>query len=507
MKNMKRMLSLILACLTAVFVLSSCGADTETSSNSGTAIANSEAGENEIIDLEQGENFTGPGGESGTGNQVTGSQATGSQTTGGDGKKYPGRVSNLNGRTVTIVASGYMKPGNGDEMAKRATKLYEKIGKEYNCKIVYNDTITYDQMAASIMSGSPKGDIWFAKDHTQYINQYVGKLIQPLNDLQVVDFTDTTKYSAAGQLGKINGVYYGVCPLTYGVTGGSAWVYNVLFFNKSILESAGYSADAMYALQKSGNWNWSKFEEIAKKVTQGKKYAINDSDLYFYNGLLASNGTAWVQEQNGSLKFTGTDTKNQEVLNFYRNLVKNGYMKVEPKQEGYSLKDKDEFIAGNVAFYAHPVWGVQHRVNGANFKWGILAMPKSPSAKDYVGDSSWASFFTIPRGVKKPNEPLTIIDEIMANPLFKGAEDEAQYTAFYSTYLQDTGSLETIKMLRSKERQSWSGATEGIKMTFGADYSWYPKVGEIANGASIATISGQVSSQYNNLLKDIFTKK
>jgi hypothetical protein len=295
--------------------------------------------------------------------------------------------------------------------------------------------------------------------------------------------------------------------LTYGATGGSAWVYNVLFFNKSILQSAGYSADAMYELQTSGGWNWAKFEEIAKKVTQGTKYAINDSDLYFYNGLLASNSASWVTQKETGLTFTGADAKNQEVLTFYQKLVKNGQMKVEPSTTGYSLKDMKEFIAGNVAFYSHPVWAVQHRIKGANFEWGMIAMPKSSSAKDYVGDSSWASFYTIPRGVAKPNEPLTVIDEIMSNPLFKGAENDAQYVAFYSTFLKDAGSLKTINLLRTRERQSWQGATEAIKLTFGETYSWYPKVGEIANGASIATITGQVSQQYENLLKDLFTKK
>lgn len=244
-----------------------------------------------------------------------------------------------------------------------------------------------------------------------------------------------------------------------------------------------------------------------KKVTQGDRYALNDSERYFYVGLLSSNGAEWVSKSsNGSLTFTGGDAKNQQVLEYMTRLVKSGAVKMD-RSAVSATTSQQEFIAGRAAFYAHPVFAVRDRLGSANFDWGILAIPKAPGAKDYVADSSWASFYVIPKGIKNPNEPLTLVDEIFSRSLYTKAEDEAQYTAFYSQYLKDTQSLDTIKMLRSKEKQTWWRATEAIGLTSSTSPSWFLKVGDIVNGASIATVTGGVTQQYNNLLNDMFGKK
>ena len=469
-------------------------------------------GQNDILDLEGDDTGGGAGGSGAAtstgktgGGGASGTTSKGKGDTGSKGQQFPGRVSDLKGRTITFAVP-YMAPGTGSELAKRAAKLYSDLEKQYNCKIVFNTTITYDQMSASIMSGSPKADVWFSANHKEYINQITGKLIQPLSNLQVVDFMDTTKYSAAAQLGEIGGVYYGICPLTYGVSGGSALVYDVLFFNKTILKNAGYSAETMYQLQNSGGWTWDKFKEIAGKVTQGDKYAINDSERYLYVGLLSSNNAEWVTKSGNTLVFTGGDAKNQEVLTYMQGLASAGALKIDSAAVS-ATPDLQEFSAGRAAFYAQPVFGCRDRLGGANFDWGILAFPKSPSAKDYVADSSRASFYVIPRGVKNPNEPLTIVDAIFSHPLFTAAEDEAQYTAFYSQYLKDTQSLDTIKMLRSKEKQTWWRATETLGLITTGDNSWFCKVGTIANGAPIKTTTDSVTQQYNTLLRDMFAIK
>lgn len=527
MKSMYRYLALGAAALMMFGAMTACGGETapEGSDPASTVSTMDEPGGNDIISPDfggetgetndQGEPLvTSSGGKTTKAGNTPGGDNTpdastpggdASRATGGAGQKFPGKVSNLNGRTLTFAMS-YMAPGTGSDQAKRAAALYKELEEEFNCKIVFNTSITYDQMAASIKSGAPKADVWFAANHKEYINQVKGNLIAKLDNLQVTDFRDTTKYSAAGQLGEVGGSFYGVCPLTYGVTGGSALVYDVLFFNKTLLKNAGYSAESLYQLQNSGGWTWDKFSEVAGKVTQGSTYAINDSERYFYVGLLSSNGAEWVTKSGGSLVFTGGDAKNQQVLEYMTGLAKSGALKMD-SAEVSSTTAQQEFIAGRAAFYAHPVFAARDRLAGANIDWGILAMPKAPGAKDYVADSSWASFYVIPSGVAKPNEPLTIVDEIFSRPLYNEAEDEAQYTAFYSQYLKDTQSLETIKMLRSKEKQTWWRATESIGLTTNDSVSWFLKVGEIVNGASIATVTGSVTQQYNNLLNDMFGKK
>lgn len=420
---------------------------------------------------------------------------------------FPGRVSDLNGRELVFQLAGTIRPTTETEAGRRMAALIEDVEKKFNCTITFDSTSTQDQRYASIMAGNPKVDLMWAASHEEYINQYAGGLIQRMDSLLVADFNDYDRYSAATQLGRIGEGYYGISPLTSGYTGGSLWVYNVMYFNHDIVSDAGYSPSTIYNYVKNGQWTWDKFEEVAENVTSGGIYAMNDSELYFYNGLMVSNNTDWVQMRGNNLKFTGGESEGLQVLNYYRNLVNKGFIQVG---DGVSRTQQNasEFNAGNTAFYVHPVWAIQHRINPATaFEWGVLPVPKAPGASDYVSHSEWVSFYVIPRGIRRPNEVLTILDYIQGNPIFTQAEDNAQYIAFYAPFVRDGESMDILMDLRKRELQSWSGGVSSIGLDWGSTNSWYPKVRTILNGQSAAgTVISEVQNQYDTLLRDMFVR-
>ena len=115
------------------------------------------------------------------------------------------------------------------------------------------------------------------------------------------------------------------------------------------------------------------------------------------------------------------------------------------------------------------------------------------------------------RVARKPNEVLSVVYEL-ADPKYylvqNATEKTAAMQAFYSPYLQDSGSFDTICALANAGiTLSWNGAVSSTKVDTGVstgdNTSWYTNVGEIANGQeNVQTALQTHTTQYNTLLSD-----
>lgn len=177
--------------------------------------------------------------------------------------------------TAPVVASYDVRIVNwwqGEDEAPR-TK-YEKALWAYREQIQkdHNFTIHVDniggwgesyttQLSASITAGDPIGQVcilepsWFAA----LMNN---NLMKPLETLPSLDLSKPKWNQGIFAATTYGGHVYGLPTVDEG--GNRFGVY----FNKRLLQEAGYSADALYDFQKSGTWNWSKFEEVLKACTR-----------------------------------------------------------------------------------------------------------------------------------------------------------------------------------------------------------------------------------------------
>ena len=71
----------------------------------------------------------------------------------------------------------------------------------------------------------------------------------------------------------------------------------VIFFNKRLLQEAGYGVDELYDLQRDGKWNWSKFEEVLQACTReagsdgsGRTWGIAGDYVDYYTTALYASG-------------------------------------------------------------------------------------------------------------------------------------------------------------------------------------------------------------------------
>ena len=136
-------------------------------------------------------------------------------------------------------------------------------------------------------------------------------LLYDLSTLDCLDFTESKWDGATQQLMTKNGGVYGMRPEAPEPRGG-------IFFNKRLLEEAGYTADDLYDIQKNNEWTWEKFEEVCQALTKDTdndgvidRYAMTSFSSDYFTSVLASNNAKYVDVVDG--KYVNA-TRNNEFL-------------------------------------------------------------------------------------------------------------------------------------------------------------------------------------------------
>lgn len=390
------------------------------------------------------------------------------------------------------------------ETGQRDAARVAEVEKKYNVKIEYSND-TQDAIYASIVAGSPSVDILSGGGPHLFPQQIGGNLIMPLDDLGVFDFNDPKWDQAASAAVMIDGKHYGVQKISEGI--GKMMLNQVVYYNKSLLQREGLTDD-LYALQASGQWTWDKLFEIASKITKdtdgdGKidQWGIGDNQYGFLMNLIWSNNADFVGNVDGQVKWTLGSENGMQALNVYHDLAANKkIMRVlQPNQE--RDQDTKAFFAGKVGFIADYLNRIDTGFQDMKDDYGILIFPKGPQASDYISNLNWFGYWTIPTGVKNPEQIARVMNDLF-NPLFTAEEEEAAFTTQAEAIVRDQGSIESIRLLPSKTVvSSWLG----YPLNWGAIFDEATK---IANGEKTPeAVMQEVTDKYNQIIVDTWKKK
>lgn len=461
-----------------------------------------------------GDNSSGKNGNSGD-DKITISTEVIDVTNTDDADKYPGRATDLKGKVITVQTWGKgvcAITGTG-LIAQRARTLIESIEKTLNCEIVIKSGQSqYDtSVTASLAAGKPKFDITWLSEMGVISNVIYNRLV-PLNDLQVINFADRSRYPEATDLAKFDGKYYGIAPMTYGFT--EFMVNCAVFANLDVLKEAGITESDLQKWVDNKEWNWNKLEEISAKVKAKQKTPILDkmdaggrfSDLY--QALLISNGADWISKSSSdTFTFTGNSEKATAVLDYFKGLNDKGYV----KQLGSSTTES-EFIKGNAAFMIQPLYAPNY--NNAATTYGnytILPLPIGKDANDYNIASSDYTFAAIGRGTKPSGatdaEIATVLDLLQTN-LLTESENETLILSETIGMAKNTLASNTVSRYAAlcrggKGNIIWSH----LILNNANGIVWVQDVYDYAAGnKGKAEILAQADT-YNNILKNFTVKK
>ena len=445
------------------------------------------------------------GGTNATGNSGNGSTVTTTANKKPSSFSTAGSVKDLKGRTIRYGYNVYFPaPDATTADGKKQLARFADIEKKLNCKIVWNPKKqTHEQVLMGIASGTPEVDIimsWGVRDLHGY---YQKKYVTALDTLNVVDFSDIATYGDGIQYGAFGGHYYGVSVKGEGWNG-----IPLLFYNKAILKKAGYTPESLNKLQEEGKWTWDMFQTVLEKVkATGVEFPLSDGALYFYNMLMAANGTDWVSKKaDGTFSFTADSPKAVEVMNYYKKLTQLGLIENSEAGDVSSIwYDINMASASRAAFWMSWVGMTEQATFPDPDMFGAMYPPKKNASSNYASANTTIMYYSVAAGVSKPEEVLTVLSE-MVKPYKTEKEIHDARRAALTALVSDKYTLNNLLSAGDIEVFTNAEFATAANILTGNDKDgWNYQVAKIASGQmTMAQAIQAYKKVYNNRLKELF---
>lgn len=248
----------------------------------------------------------------------------------------PVAVRNLNGMQI-IIGDTY-SPENPPVPMSTQEQVIQQFRDEamqtYNFTIRPQKVADWEEMEevyiSSVEAGEPVAQV-FELDYRFLAKPMSQGLFYDLATLEELDFTNYFWNDSVRKVMTKGDSIYGMRPARVEPGGG-------IIFNKRLFEEAGLDPDLLYDLQASGEWTWSKFEEICEVLTRdtdgdGKTdvYATCSDGTDTLQCLVSSTGEDFIAvDEDGNVY---NNCKDEDVLNameFAAELYEKGYEKPRP---------------------------------------------------------------------------------------------------------------------------------------------------------------------------------
>ena len=485
----------LLMALALTFAMSSCAEPARTSSQTTAA----ESGEAEsVADTKDDTDAS-----TGNGSEAPDVSTAASQNA-SSGTNTESKFMDLKGRTVKLFMWGYSKEwSNSVESGRLMEARYKDIGTKFNCvfKVVAGPSETdFAPINQSILAGVPSVDIIETAGPHTLAEPIKGGLYQDLNQFGVFNWKMSKWNKQVNDIGNFGGKQY---IASANLEGSDKQLTNqVMFFNKRLVQSAGYNPDDLYKWQKEGTWNWTKYEEIATKISKldpGKVWGTVGNDKLLYEMLTITNGCDYIKKDGKSISFNAGDSRALAALELYKRLYTN---KVMPEDDSFS--NAQMFLEGKVGLMPEILERLRYTNTYGKMKddYGVIMLPKGPSASDYVSPLAWYSGYAIPKGAKD-SKGLALIIDYMTESLYtnKAAENKA-VTLARESYVRDAKSMEIFDMVASRTVITPQWLAEPVRGT------WLALLTPIKKGETTAADAiSKNSGEFSTVLKTVWDIK
>jgi len=246
------------------------------------------------------------------------------------------------------------------------------------------------------MAGKPAATI-FVLQPDWALALYRQNLIYPVGKSKAVDWKATTPIEWNRAVTSAFTFKNGRTQDAYAFAEGYGGSYHAacVFFNKRLFKEAGLDPNYLYDLQKSGQWTWDKFLEVAKKLTRDinndgipDTYAMPaDLSTEILDAFVSSNGAMYVNKdpKTGLLFNSSNRPEFIEAVRFYMQLRDAKVMKPKPPGDNTPWNwHIPEFNDGKVAMRIDQQYLATNDLRNMKDDWGMVLPPKGPKSKNYV---------------------------------------------------------------------------------------------------------------------------
>jgi len=373
-------------------------------------------------------------------------------------------------------------PRNAQEEATQ--KYREEIFAKYNFTMQSKTVAGWGEMTDTcvntITSGEPAADI-FELDYRFVAQPMSHGLFYDLATLDEFDFTEEKWNKAVMDLMTKGDSIYGMRAGKSEPRGGVIW-------NKRLFEEAGLDPDLPYDLQASGEWTWSKFEELCALLTRDTNadgvtdiYATTSQGKETMNCLALSCGQDYImKDENGNLYNNTTNKAFLDAIDFAVSLYNKGYEMPQPEGSEWDYF-QPAFKEGKAAMQFNQEYMCQpNQLYGDAMEDSVgFVMPPKPDGQESYHSFVCDNVAIIPScydAEKAGNIAFAYNVYTMATP---GYDDPNDWKETYYSHFDDERAVdETIVMFNDGVSTSFLNQTLVAGLTdeiMGQDFQWvYP---------------------------------
>lgn len=360
----------------------------------------------------------------------------------------------------------------------------------------------------SAYAGTPETDVFHAGGPCWIIAAYAyngmpESAIQSLSDLsEAATFTDPEYWDVDVQnsLCTFNGELYFANPTAIG------WeqiaVNQVTYFNKRIVEAAGYTSQQLYDWNNAGDWTWARYRQLLVDTTNPDAgifgTALGQSCDFLY-GLVASNDAGFIgyKEVDGKqvYQLTAGDANGLAAYDFFADLAQNGLIDISSA----TSNEASYFAAGKCATlltYLNRTDGLTEMEDD----YGLLQIPKGPAASTYISDTNWNGPICIMQNIENSLGTAQFLQAFLSPQYGKSSEQaQVRLSADLESRVRDEESLAVCLAIPQYSRAS----AFMVYMAQLGGSVFGEAVGQLSDGSTTATaFFASIEASINQALLD-----
>ncbi|MHB8129289.1 MAG: ABC transporter substrate-binding protein [Mobilitalea sp.] len=409
---------------------------------------------------------------------------------------------------MEIVVADWWSTGEVAEPA--TTKEEDTLAYREDIQTKHNFTLAQTNIGAwaeyqeifttSTMAGDPAGDI-FIMDQKFCPEPLKQGLFYPVSDLPSFDVTSQIWNKSMTDYMTQNGKTYGFTEEQNGPGLG-------IFFNKRLFEEAGLDPDLLYDLQKSGDWNWSKLEEIAQTLTKDNNadgmtdiYGICAWQVEIVKAAVFSNGSDYIKYNDATGRYENNQSSDEYLkavelgVDFYQK----GYVMPDPEGAAFTWFE-NAFKTGQAAMCITE-WYRNTAFQDMEDDWGYVFFPAGP-------EGTMQTMYTGNVRVIPAGEDVDYADAVAyAYSLWvspaPGYEDAAADYSYYYTLTRDSRAVDEtlIPMIEGQGVRSLLYQVPGLSFKYGSNMD-----GGGLGAISAIEIAEAASASFDALIGDFYAE-
>lgn len=367
----------------------------------------------------------------------------------------------------TTENSYFEEEGAGGDYI-RATKaaMEEEYGITITC-VPGKPGDWFGPVIESAYAGTPEADVFHIGGPPWIIGAYAyngmpESAIQSLTDLsEAATFSDPEFWDVDAQNSTctFGGELYFANPASVGW--GQIAVNQVTYFNKRIIEGAGYTSEQLYGWNNSGDWTWDRYRQLLVDTTNADAGVfgtlLGQSGGFLY-GLVASNNASFIayKEVDGKqlYQLATTDPKAIAAYEFFASIAHDGLIDTS----NGTAQEATYFASGKYATmltYLNRTDGTTGLSTIMEDDYGIIQIPKGPSATTYVSDTNWNGPICILQNIENSLGAAQFLEMFLAPQYGKSSEQAvASLQADLESRVRDEESLQVCLAIPQYSKSS-----------------------------------------------------